>query len=89
MDNSEQIRINKIINRLGEQGDNIGKPLSGLDYFREKYLNSKRIYFLVYNELSVILVVGISDKKTQQATINEIIRNLEDYKHYVLKNLRG
>lgn len=70
LEKAEQERIEKILKQLKEQGGDVGKPLSGLTFFREKKFEGKRLYFLIYKELSVILVVGISNKKAQQATIN-------------------
>lgn len=31
------------------------------------------MYFIVYEELSAVLIVAMSDKKAQQATINRIV----------------
>ena len=38
------------------------KPL-GYRFFREKKIDGKRIYYLVYEELQAVLLVGVSDKK--------------------------
>ena len=35
LDESEKVRVRKIMNQLKEQGDSVGKPLT-LPYFREK-----------------------------------------------------
>ena len=86
--NSEQKRADKIRDQLSKNGDLIGKPLSGLKFFREKKFNGKRIYYLVYKEFNVILVVAISNKKAQQATINQILLNLKNYKDYIIKLLK-
>ena len=48
---------------LKEQGGDIGKPLSGLSFFREKKFDGKRLYYPVYNDSFVILAIAISDKK--------------------------
>ncbi len=79
----EKERVTKILNQLKELGGDVGKPLSGLSFFREKKFNGNRLYYLVYKELLVILVLGISDKKAQQATINRILIDLVEYQHYV------
>ena len=50
---------------------------------REKRIREKRIYYLVYDELMSVLVVAISGKKDQQATINHIIKYLDEYKEYL------
>lgn len=55
----------------------VGDPL-GYKFFREKKVGSKRVYFLIYEDLKAILVVGLSDKKTQQETIDKIKEILDD-----------
>lgn len=82
-DFQEQARINKILRQLKEQGGDIGKPLSGLSFFREKKFNGNRLYYLVYKDIFVILAIAISDKKAQQATINRILLDLLEYQQYV------
>lgn len=88
LDKLEQERVKKIIKQLKERGDEVGKPLSGLSFFREKRFNGKRLYFLVYKSVFVVLNLAISDKKTQQATINRILLDLENYQEYVYKTLK-
>ena len=87
LDYSEQIRVRKILKQLKEQGGDVGKPLSGLTSFREKKFDGKRLYYLVYRNMLVILVLAISDKKAQQATINRILADLAEYQQYVFKIL--
>lgn len=88
LDNSEKARIEKILKQLYEKGEQVGKPLSGLNFFREKKFDGKRLYYLVYNQWSAILVTAISDKKTQQATINQIVQEISAYQSYMLDLLR-
>lgn len=88
LDNSEQERVDKILSQLLERGGEVGKPLSGLPFFKEKKFNGKRLYFLVYENLRVVLVLAISDKKAQRATINMILRDLAVYQQYVLDELK-
>ncbi len=88
LDNSEQIRIDKILSALLEKGGVIGKPLSGLSFFREKKFDGKRLYYLVYENVFVILVLALSDKKAQQATINEILLHIGEYEKYVIETLK-
>ncbi|MEK6936282.1 MAG: hypothetical protein AABW67_05835 [Nanoarchaeota archaeon] len=57
-------------------------------FFREKRIREKRLYFLVYDELSAVLVVSIGGKKTQQETINYIIRDLPDYRVYIERAIK-
>jgi len=50
---------------------------------REKRIREKRVYFLVYDDLQAALVVAISGKKDQQATINHIIDYFDEYRIYL------
>lgn len=79
----EQVRVNKILKQLKEQGGDVGKSLSGLSFFREKKFDGRRLYYLVYKDFFVILAIAISDKKAQQATINKILLDLVEYQQYV------
>lgn len=88
LDGSDRKRVEKILDQLLQQGDAVGKPLSGLSFFREKKFGGKRLYFLVYAAFSVILAVGISGKKAQQLTINKILLDLADYQKYVFDTLK-
>lgn len=74
--------LNSFIASLKENSS-IGKPLS-FNFFREKKISGKRIYFLIYEELELILLVGVSNKKTQQDTIDNIKSYLKEYKEYAL-----
>ena len=56
-------------------------------FFREKRLKEKRIYYLVYDELSAVLIVAFGGKKEQQKTIDEIINYLPEFKKYMKKML--
>ena len=49
-------------------------------------MREKRIYFLVYDDLSAVLVVAFGGQKAQEETIDEIIKCLPEFKTY-LKNL--
>ena len=55
-------------------------------FFREKRVREKRIYYLVYDDLSAVLVVAFGGKKAQQETIEEIIKYLPEFREY-LRNL--
>lgn len=88
LDKSEQRRVDKILNQLLERGGEVGKPLAGLSFFREKKFDGKRLYYLVYGNVFVVLVLAISDKKAQQATINQILLNLAEYQQHVFETLR-
>jgi len=66
----------------------LGKPLSYV-FLREMKLGSRRVYYLVYEDFIIVLMVAISDKKTQQATINVIKLKLEQYYNFVKDSLRN
>ncbi len=56
-----------------------GKPL-GYQFIREKRVKEKRVYFLVYDALKLVLLVATSGKKDQQFTIDHIKENLKEFK---------
>ena len=56
-------------------------------FFREKRVREKRIYYLIYDDLSAVLVVALGGKKAQQETIDEVIRDLSEYREYLKKIL--
>ncbi|MFW6286182.1 MAG: hypothetical protein ACOC16_03605 [Nanoarchaeota archaeon] len=70
-----------IENKLISRGDKIGKQLT-YSFLREKKIVGKRIYYLIYKEIEIILLVGISNKKTQQKTIDEIKLYLPKFKKF-------
>lgn len=76
----EQKRINKIFSQLKEN-PYVGDQLR-YRFFREKRISGKRIYYLVYDDLKMVLVVAISNKKTQEATIDRVVNFFEDYRKY-------
>ena len=88
LSSQEQDRVKKILMQLKEQGEDTGKPLSGLSFFREKKFDGKRLYYIVYKDHFVVLAIAISDKKAQQATINRILLDLVEYQQYVYDLLR-
>ncbi len=49
-------------------------------FFREKRIKEKRIYYLVYDDLKLVLLVATSGKKDQQLTIDHIKHSLHEYK---------
>lgn len=80
-----QQQIENIIEQL-KKTTNVGKPL-GYPFFREKKMGKYRIYFLVYEDIQVVLLITISDKKAQQETIDKIKNHLDYYKDLIKKNL--
>lgn len=81
----EQTRIIKIIEQLKEHGYEVGDPLSGLSFLREKKFNGRRLYYLIYLPWECILMVSISGKKDQDQVIGRIVQSLKEYKEYVQK----
>ncbi|MBI2672395.1 hypothetical protein HYX16_05665 [Candidatus Woesearchaeota archaeon] len=80
---SHKTIIPKIIDRL-KQNPFLGSPL-GYKFFREIRIKEKRIYFLVYEDLNLVLLVSASGKKNQQEMINNIKSNLNKFKEMVKK----
>ena len=80
-------KIKKIFLQLKENpyvGDTIRYK-----FFREKRIKEKRIYYLIYDELSVVLIVAFGGKKEQQETIDKIIKYLPEFKRYIEKLLKN
>jgi len=63
-------------------GDSIRYP-----FFREKRIRKKRMYYLIYNGLSAVLVVAFGGKKEQQKTIERITKYLPEFKKYISRLL--
>lgn len=83
----EQHRIRQFQLQLIENGNLVGKPL-GVHYIREKKFNGKRMYYLIYEEWHAILLVGFSDKKTQERTITQIKLDVEENREFVFRALK-
>ena len=75
---AEMDRVENIEDEISERGFT-GRPL-GYNFLREKRINGKRAYFLVYEEFKSTLMVSISDKKSQQETIDKIKEFLPEFK---------
>ena len=56
-----------------------GKPLN-YRFLREKKVREKRIYYLVYDDLKLVLLVATSQKKDQQATIDHIKSKFKEFR---------
>lgn len=80
----EQNRIQKIFLQVKEN-PYVGDQLQ-IKILREKRIKEKRVYYLVFEDLNSVLFVAVSDKKTQQETINYLIRDISEYRIY-MKNL--
>ncbi len=68
----------KIPKRLAEN-PLTGTPLS-YPFLRESRIKEKRIYYLVYEDLKLVLLVAVSGKKNQQATIDHVKEHLAKFK---------
>ena len=54
-------------------------------FFREKRVKEKRIYYLIYDDLKIVLMVAIGGKKIQRETIEEIVKYFNEYRRYAEK----
>ncbi len=79
--NEQQQRVDTIEEEIKGKGFT-GDPL-GLPFLREKRIDDKRVYFLVYEDLNAALMVSVSDKKAQQVTINTIKALLPEFRELV------
>jgi len=70
-----------IENDLKSKGDKVGDQLT-YPFLREKKISGKRVYWLAYKKIAIILLVEASNKKAQQRTIDEIKLYLPEYKEF-------
>ncbi len=75
---ADQEAATKIPSHLTEN-PYVGKPL-GYSYLREKRISGRRVYYLIYDDLKLVLLVATSDKKDQQATIDHIKGDLDEFR---------
>ena len=75
-------RVDKIEEQLTEN-PYVGDPLS-VRWFREKKIGKNRIYYIIYEDLKAVFMVGISEKKDQQKAINTIRLLLEFFKEELM-----
>ena len=52
----------------------------GYRFFRERRIREKRVYYLVYDDLKLVLLIATSDKKDQQSKINYIKHHFYDFR---------
>ncbi len=83
---SEKKVIKKIFLRLKEN-PYVGDPIR-YKFFREKRIKEKRIYYLIYDDLSAVLIVAFGGKKAQQDTIDKIIKDFPKFKEYMKNSLK-
>ena len=63
----------------------VGDPIR-VSWFREKKYGRYRIYYLIYDDIEAVYIVGISDKDDQQVVINTIWLLLDNF-HEEIKKL--
>ncbi len=56
-----------------------GNPLS-YPFLRESRIREKRIYYLIYSDLKLVLLIAVSGKKDQQATIDHVKDHLDEFR---------
>lgn len=49
-------------------------------FLREKRIGGRRVYYLVYDDLKLVLLVATSGKKDQQETINHIKEQFAEFR---------
>ena len=49
-------------------------------FLREKRIREKRVYYLIYEDLNLVLLVAVSGKKNQQSTIDHIVSQFKEYR---------
>ena len=62
----------------------VGDPIR-YRFFREKRMKEKRVYYLVYDDLKIVLMAAISGKKAQEETIDKIVSYFKEYRDYAEK----
>ncbi len=77
---SELLELEKLIEKM-KLGIITGKTIT-YDFPKEKKIGGKKIYFLVYANIKIVLLVSASNKKYQQETIDEIKLLLPEFKKY-------
>ncbi len=66
----------------------VGDPIR-VPWFREKKKDKYRIYYLIYEDVKAVYMVGISDKKNQQRVINTIWLLLDNFKEEIRNLVKG
>jgi len=79
----ENKRIKNIYQQIKEN-PYIGNQLK-IKILREKRLEEKRIYYLIFEDLQAVLMIAISNKKAQQKVIDYILENSKIFRESVIK----
>lgn len=77
-DKSERVIADKIPIKLANN-PHVGRELN-YSFLREKRVREKRIYYLIYEDLRLVLLVATSGKKDQQATIGHVKDHLKEFR---------
>jgi len=80
-------RIEKIYGQLKEN-PYLGDQLQ-IKILREKRLDGKRIYYLVFEDLQAVLMIAISNKKAQQKVIDYIFENVNIFRESIIKSKKN
>lgn len=85
-DKSERDLADKIPVKLAVS-PNVGRELN-YPFLREKRIREKRIYYLIYEDLKLVLLVATSGKKDQQYTIDSIKKHLDNFRKIAEEKFR-
>ena len=77
-------RFVRQLRKVKENPFGLGKTLR-YTWLRELKQGKFRLYYLIYESEVIILLVEVSEKKEQQASIEGILKNREIFKEAVLK----
>lgn len=77
-----KLRFEKQFMRLEEDPYAIGKPL-GQRWFRELKNSIYRVYYLIYNEETIVLLADASNKKDQKKVISFTKSRLKLFREYI------
>ena len=83
LERDKQERIEKLFLHL-KDNPSAGDQLR-FKFFREKRIDEKRVYYLVYEDLQLILMVAVSGKKDQKKTINHIVNHFSEFREHAEK----
>lgn len=61
----------------------VGKPLKGRKWFRELKQGKYRLYYLIYDNEIIVLLIDVSNKKLQQETIDFIVEKFNEFKEFI------
>ncbi len=75
----DDMRALKNIERQLTTNPHVGRYLR-VPFFREKRLGSKRVYYLIYDDIGSVLLVAASTKKQQQDVIDTILSSLQRFR---------